>query len=155
MNTTLNALAIVISLFSLMSSVFASPIPLRPGLYFRNKSIPYKYIEIAKKGNKYCYHGVSTHGVSYASLIPVPNHPNIYKLAKESNNESDNLYVAQTDKENIDFGTMKEVINHASNSTSKHSFGANSLEDDIRKDSYIQQCFNSQKPFSLIIPSRH
>ncbi len=50
--------------------------PLRPGIYNAGSG----YIEIARKGNRFCYRGSSSNGVTVASISPTANGYNVDKF---------------------------------------------------------------------------
>jgi hypothetical protein len=109
-------------------SAGAIAMPLQPGAY----SSASRYIQIAKKGTRYCYQGFSARGTFVSSLSPDPKKAGHYRL-----DGSQDLFIRQDSPTQISFGSLSNPLTYKTNS----EFG-NQLSDDM------QQCLNSSKPYS-------
>jgi hypothetical protein len=67
----------ILTILTLVSiSASANGIPLQQGFYNSGS----RYIEIATDGERFCYQGISNHGVTTASLYPDGTVPDRYRI---------------------------------------------------------------------------
>jgi hypothetical protein len=102
--------------------------PLKPGAY----SWASKYIQIANKGNRFCYQGFSANGTFISSLSPDAKKPGVYRL-----DGAQNLYIRQDSPTKISFGSLDNLLPYNTNP----EFGT-------KLSAEMQQCLNSSKPYS-------
>ena len=116
--------------------------PLKPGFYFRG-SIG---IQIAIKGNRICYEGVSRYGRTVASVIRDPKYLNFYKLesVKKKGQSKDPFYLMQLTSDAIHYGDFMVL---SSIEIDRSGGNKNSKE--------MQRCLKSNKTFSLEFKHRN
>lgn len=110
--------------------------PLKPGFYFRG-SIG---IQIAIKGNRICYEGMSRYGRTVASVIREPKYLNFYKLesVKKKGQSKEPFYLMQLTSDAIHYGDFMALY---SIEIDRNGENTNSKE--------MQRCLKSNKTFSF------
>jgi hypothetical protein len=122
---------------SIFSHLFAPPhIPgqaarLYPGVYSINSS---NYIQIVRKGQRFCMADVSRNEKSFASLRPDRKHPSLYQV-----NGLSGKAVYQQDGNTIFWGPVNQM---ARGSRDRQLEQAN-----LPISSDLQRCLSSNKPF--------
>lgn len=121
--------AVAISLPTwLFWSAAAIAMPLKPGAY----SWASNYIQVAKKGSRFCYQGFSARGTFVSSLSPAPKKPGFYQL-----DGSKNLFLRQDNPTQISYGSLDNLLPYKVD----RAFGTQLTPE-------MQQCLNSSKPYS-------
>ncbi|MDB9381390.1 hypothetical protein PN465_03935 [Nodularia spumigena CS-584] len=110
--------------------------PLKPGFYFRG-SIG---IQIAIKGNRICYEGMSRYGRTVASVIRDPKYLSFYKLesVKKKGQSPEPFYLMQLTSDAIHYG---DFMGLSSIEIDRGGGNTNSKE--------MQRCLKSNKTFSF------
>lgn len=125
--------AVIVSSVSLPA--FASPLPLQKGIYYGGGS---RYIQIAAKGARLCFHGYSGRGATVASIIPDPSLEGFYRI----NGWTDTV-LYQQDLKILLFGSTNNLLPYKAD---------DNLSQDI-SDS-LQQCLESNAPFEQRFDAR-
>lgn len=102
----------------------AKAIPLQVGTY----SVGSKYIQIAKQGDRYCYQGSSSNGMTIATLTPSRD-------GRYAINQWDS-FVKQQDADHLLFGSADNML----------PYPMNQEMSDIMSEP-MQECLNSTEPF--------
>ena len=92
--------------------------PLQPGIYNAGRG----YIEIARKGSRFCYRGSSPNGVTVASISPTANGYNIYRF---------NATLKQVDSRKLEFGGRTYTL----------------IETTVNSTGALADCLNSKSTF--------
>jgi hypothetical protein len=120
----------------------ASSQPLKPGFYFRG-SIG---IQIAIKGNRICYEGMSRYGRTVASVIRDPKYLGFYKLEslKKKANSPEPFYLMQLTSDASHYG---DFMGLSSIEVDRSGGNTNSKE--------MQRCLKSNRTFSFFEESEY
>ncbi|MBF2026207.1 MAG: hypothetical protein IGS48_05480 [Oscillatoriales cyanobacterium C42_A2020_001] len=105
----------------------ANALPLQPGSY----SWGSKYIQIAKKGDRFCYQGFSARATLIASLSPHPKYPNLHQIAG-----SKEMVVRQDSPDQLSYGSVNHLLPYPRD----RQFGSELTAE-------MKQCLNAQKPY--------
>lgn len=114
---------------------FASPLPLQQGNYYGGGS---RYIQIAAKGERLCFHGYGGRGATVASITPDPSHEGFYRISGWIDTV---LY--QQDLKTLLFGSTNNLLPYEADYD---------LSRDI-SDS-LQKCLESDAPFEQHFDAR-
>ncbi len=112
----------------LFLSELAIAMPLKPGGY----NWASNYIQIAKKGSRFCYQGFSARGTLISSLSPDSKKSGLYRL-----DVSKDLLIRQDSSTQISYGAIDNMLPYQVDP----KFGT-------QLSSEMQQCLNSSKPYS-------
>lgn len=117
--------------FWLAFSPLAQAMPLQPGAY----SWGSKYIQIAQKGDRWCYQGFVARATSIASITPDPEHSGLYQLTGMKN-----AVLRQDKLDQISYGSQENLLPYKADP----EFGTELTAE-------MQQCLNSEKPYYKLI----
>ena len=112
--------------FSFPSS--AQAMPLQPGSY----SWASKYIQIAKKGDRWCYQGSTARASLIASLSADPKSPDLYRL------HNSDLVIRQDRPDQISFGSKDNLLPYNRDRETGTETEVNF---------WMRQCLNSKAPY--------
>ncbi len=119
--------------FGLVGFARAEAMPLQPGAY----SAGSRYIQIARRGDRWCFQGFSVRATSISSLTPDPRTPSLYRLAGTKDS-----VVRQDRVDQLAYGSAANLLPYPANP----QFG-NDLSAEMK------QCLNTQKPYYKQIQS--
>lgn len=111
----------------LVLSTSAHAIPLQTGAYSWGSN----YIQIARKGDRFCYQGFTARATSISSLAPDPQQPDLYKLAGMKN-----AVLRQDTPDRISYGSKENLLPYAADPT----FGTELTTE-------MKQCLNAKRPY--------
>lgn len=124
------ATSTVANLFLFANLSEAQAIPLQVGTYSIGAS---SHLEIAAKGERFCYAGSSKNGATIASLHPDSKNPGFYLVHNFSG-----LGISQQDVDTILWGPANQMIPV---SRDRKMYSGTGFSNDLQK------CLNSNKPF--------
>ncbi|MFM2432292.1 MAG: hypothetical protein RLZZ511_3506 [Cyanobacteriota bacterium] len=101
-------------------------LPLQVGTYYGGGS---KYIQIAKQGDRFCYQGSSSRGMTIANLIPSRNGTYAINTWKDS-------FVKQQDADRLLFGSAENMLAYPMDQETSGELSQP-----------MQDCLNSTEPF--------
>lgn len=130
-----NSITVAAIVSSLSLPVYASPLPLQEGIYYGGGS---RYIQIAAKGERLCFHGYSGRGAAIASITPNPSSEGFYRIYGGIGSV---LY--QQDLKTLLFGSTDRLFSYEAD---------NNLEWNISNS--LQKCLESDAPFEERFDSR-
>jgi hypothetical protein len=125
----------VVIVSSLSLPAFANSLPLQTGIYHGGGS---RYIQIAVKDERLCFHGYSGRGETVASITPDPSLKGFYRI----NGWTDTV-LYQQDLKTLLFGSTNNLLPYEADYN---------LSQDI-SDS-LQQCLESDVPFEQRFDAR-
>lgn len=111
----------------------AEAMPLQPGAYSSGS----RYIQLARRGDRWCFQGFSARATSISSLSPDPQMPAAYRLAGTQNS-----VVRQDRVGQVSYGSADNLLPYQANLQFGNDLSA-----------AMNQCLNSQKPYYKQIQS--
>lgn len=117
----------------LMLPAVAQAVPLQAGAY----SWGSRYIQIARKGDRWCFQGFSARATSIASLSPDAKRPGLYRLHGPVE-----ALVRQDNAKQLSYGSPNNLMPYASD----REFGSEITPE-------MQKCLNAKTPYFKQIQS--
>jgi hypothetical protein len=112
-------------------SIPAMALPLQEGRY----RIGSKYIQIAARGNRLCYQGLSARGNTTSSITPHTS-PDFYVVNFKTADSKETLVLHQPTIGNLLYGTLHNLASWAADYESSRS-----------QNDAMERCLGSQSPF--------
>lgn len=129
----MTVVAVVVSSISLPA--LATPLPLQVGTYYGGGS---RYIQIAAKGERLCFHGFGTRGATVASITPDPSLEGFYRIHGRIDAA---LY--QQDLKILLFGGTNNLLPYEADYNLSRDIG-DSLQNCLESDAPFEESFDSR-----------
>lgn len=126
---------ITLVLVSMAKAAIAEGLPLQVGVYRLGTT---NYIQIAQKGDRLCYQGLSTRGSAVGSIAPDPNLQGFSRV-----NGFNDTVLYQAGLETLLFGSPHQLTKYSADYSSPRSIGTT-----------LQQCLDTKEPFSKVEQGR-